>query len=85
MTIEPTVTVSSIKGGVSATAREIGLAGHGADEERAVASLHSMVLTWAQCLAAEGELERAIARRGVRARRDGEALQVDIDARRATA
>lgn len=85
MTIEPTVTVTKIKGGVAAKAVEIGLAGHGRDQERALASLQSMVRTWASCLLAAGELERSLVRLGIATRSDTEELRVDTTARRITA
>lgn len=84
MTIVPVVTVTEIKGGMAARATEIGLAGHGRDRERAMASLRSMVRTWARCLSDEGELERTLARLGVVARPDGDGLNVDLDAQLVT-
>jgi hypothetical protein len=65
MTIMPVVTVTEIRGGIAAHAVEIGLAGHGRDQDRALSALRSVVGTWARCLAADGELERVIARLGV--------------------
>jgi hypothetical protein len=79
MTIAPVVTVTEIKGGIAARAVEIGLAGHGRDRERAIASLRSMVRTWARCLLEDGELERTLARLGVATQEGGEGLDIDLD------
>lgn len=78
MTIMPVVTVTEIRGGIAARASEIGLAGHGRDQERAMASLRSVVATWARCLAEAGELERTLARRGVASNEGDDALRVEL-------
>lgn len=85
MTIIPTVTVMAIQGGVAARAVEIGLAGHGRDQDRAVASLRSMLRTWARCLSEDGELERTLARLGVVAVPGGDTIEVDIQPKQVTA
>ena len=78
MTIIPTVTITEIRGGIAAEAVEIGLAGHGRDQDRAVASLRSMLRTWARCLSEDGELERTLARLGVVVVPGGDTIEVDI-------
>jgi hypothetical protein len=78
MTIQPVVTVTTIQGGVSATAIEIGLAGHGRTPDKALTALRSMVGTWARLLAADGELERVLARRGIASRDDTDTIAVDL-------
>jgi hypothetical protein len=65
MTIYPLVTVESIRSGVAARTPEIGLAGHGRDTSRAVASVSSIVGIWARTLQGAGELELTLARLGI--------------------
>lgn len=85
MTIVPTVTITAIQGGIAARAVEIGLAGHGRDQDRAVASLRSMLRTWVRCLAEDGELERTLARLGVVAVPGGDTIEFDIRPQQVTA
>lgn len=84
MTIIPTVTITAIQGGQAARAVEIGLTGHGRDQDRAVASLRSMLRTWARCLSEAGELERTLTRLGVVVVPGGDTLEVDIRPQQAT-
>ena len=79
MTIQPLVTITEIRGGMAARAVEIGLAGHGRDQERAVAALRSVIGTWARCLAQDGELERTLVRLGVASNTSGDGLQIAFD------
>lgn len=77
MTIQPNITVQAIRGGFSARNAEIGLAGHGPDEDRAISSLRSAVETWARCLDREGVLEMSLNRRGVNYREAGDRIAVE--------
>jgi hypothetical protein len=65
MTIRPVVSVEEIRSGVAVRAREIGLACHGRDEERAMASMRHTLGIWARALESEGALEGALYRCGV--------------------
>ena len=82
MTIRPVVTVESCRAGIAARAREIGLACHGRDEERAMASIRVTLGIWARLLATEGDLEGTLARLGVLWDDAGAGLSVEpIDSR----
>ena len=65
MTIRPTVSVERIRAGIAARASEIGLACHGRDEERALASLRVTLGIWARAISQDGDLEPTLARLGV--------------------
>jgi hypothetical protein len=78
VTIKQSVTVTEIRGGIAARASEIGLAGHGRDQERALDALRSVVAIWARCLADEGELKRTLARRGVASSEGNGALRIEL-------
>jgi len=77
VTIHPTVHIEPIKAGMAARTPEIGLAGHGRDEGRALASLTSVVAIWARSLAQQGLLEGTLARLGVRWEGDGGVIRVE--------
>jgi len=77
MTIHPTVRLQAIKAGMAARTPEIGLAGHGRDEGRALAALTSVVAIWARSLAQQGILEGTLARLGVRWDGDGSVIQIE--------
>lgn len=79
MTIMPAVTITEIKGGVAAQAVELRMACHGRDRGRAIASLASMVATWARCVALDGELDRTLARLGIKYVTDDAEPGVRID------
>lgn len=76
MTIMPVVTVSPIRGGIAVEAVELRLAGHGRDRERAEAALRSAVLTWASCVARDGDLGRSLMRLGVKSDDAGNGVEV---------
>lgn len=77
MTIRPVVTVEPIRAGIAVRAREIGLACHGRDEERALASMRSTLGIWARLIAAEGTLEPTLARLGVLRDQEGRGIVVE--------
>jgi hypothetical protein len=58
--------VAQRSGGVSAIARQIGIAGHGCDQETALASLRRSVAAWVMGLTAAGRLTDALATCGIR-------------------
>lgn len=58
--------VSQRRGGVSATARQLGLAGHGLDRDGALASLRRAAAAWVMGLTAADRLAEALAQRGIR-------------------
>jgi hypothetical protein len=60
------VDVSQRSGGVSAIARQIGLGGHGHDQEMALISLHRTVAAWVIGLTAADRLQEALTARGIR-------------------
>jgi hypothetical protein len=71
--------VSQRRGGVSATARQIGLAGHGYDLEAALASLHRAVAAWIMGLTAADRLTEALTTRGIRCEeRESEGFLIDL-------
>jgi hypothetical protein len=63
--------VSQRRGGVSATARQLGLAGHGLDQDGALASLRRAAAAWIMGLTVAGRLAEALARRGIRCEESG--------------
>ena len=65
MTIHPCVSLEPITSGVAARLPEIGMACHGVDADRALASVRSTVGIWARALASEGTLQQTLARLGV--------------------
>jgi hypothetical protein len=65
MTIRPIVSVEPIRAGIAVRAREIGLACHGRDEQRAMVSMRHTLGIWARMLESEGDLEGVLARCGV--------------------
>lgn len=73
VTIEVQVRIGPIQNGAAAVAVDLPLAGHGRDQDRAVASLMRGVLAWCHGLEATGALEGALGDRGMRWRPgDGE-------------
>ena len=58
--------VSQRRGGVSATARQLGLAGHGVDQDGALTSLRRAAAAWVMGLTVADRLAEALARRGIR-------------------
>jgi hypothetical protein len=73
------VHVSQRSGGVSAIARQLGLGGHGHDQETALASLRRTVAAWVMGLTAAGRLREALAMRGIRCEeRDAEGCVIDL-------
>lgn len=77
MTILPVITVQAVRGGFSARNAEIGLVGHGSDEERAISTLRSAVEIWARCLARDGILKASLQDRKVTYRETGERIAVE--------
>lgn len=65
VTIFPIIKIEPIMSGVAARLPEIGMACHGRDAERAVASARSTVGIWARALAKDGTLELTLARLGI--------------------
>lgn len=65
MTIHPSVSIEPIPSGVAARLPEIGMACHGRDADRALASVRSTVAIWARALASDGTLPQTLARLGV--------------------
>jgi hypothetical protein len=76
MIIDLQLRVGGIQGGMAARAVSVPLAGHGRDQDRAVASLVRAVLAWCHGLQADGALEQALRDRGIRWRSDGHDLTV---------
>jgi hypothetical protein len=74
----PSVALHEIRGGIAARTGEIGLVGHGIDEERAVSNLRSAVEIWARCLARAGILEASLIERGVHYVPNGERITVEL-------
>jgi hypothetical protein len=73
VTVEVLVRIGQIQNGAAAVAVALPLAGHGRDQDRAVASLMRGVLAWCHGLEATGALEGALGERGMRWRPgDGE-------------
>jgi hypothetical protein len=71
--------VSQRRGGVSATARQLGLTGHGHDRDAALASLRRAAAAWAMGLTLAGRLAEALGRRGVRCEdKDSEGWVIDL-------
>jgi hypothetical protein len=70
--------LSQRRGGIAATARQIGLAGHGGDRDTALASLRRVAYAWVMGLTAAGCLTEALARCGIRCD-DQERDEVSID------
>src|SRR5260221_13023808 len=65
VTIRPSVFIEPIYSGVAARLPEIGMACHGRDADRALASVRSTVAIWARALASDGTLKKTLARLGV--------------------
>jgi hypothetical protein len=63
--------VSQRRGGVSATARQLGLAGHGLDRDGALASLRRAAAAWVMGLTVADRLAEALARRDIRCEDSG--------------
>lgn len=72
--------VSQRRGGVCATARQLGLAGHGFDRDGALASLRRATAAWVMGLTAAGRLAEALVRHDIRCE-DAEAEGYIIDLR----
>jgi hypothetical protein len=71
--------VSQRRGGLSATARQLGLAGHGVDQDGALASLRRAAAAWVMGLTVADRLAEALARRGIRCEDPGsEGLAIDL-------
>ena len=71
--------VSQRRGGYAAAARQLGLAGHGLDQDGALASLRRTIAAWVMGLAAAGWLAEALAGRGVRCEdKNAEGLTRDL-------
>lgn len=71
--------VSQRRGGISATARQLGLAGHGLDRAGALASLRRAAAAWVLGLAVADRLVEALARRGIRCEDSGsEGYVIDL-------
>lgn len=63
--------VAPRRGGVSATSRQIGLAGHGHDQETALASLRRAVAAWVMGVTAADRLTEALATCDIRCEDSG--------------
>jgi hypothetical protein len=59
------VAVKARRGGYAATAPDLGLSGHGDDEEEAIQSLERAALAWCFALHRLKRLDRALGRRGI--------------------
>ena len=71
--------VSQRRGGVSATAPQLRLAGHGLDRDSALASLRRAAAAWVMGLTAADRLPEALARCGIRCEDGGsEGYVIDL-------
>jgi hypothetical protein len=74
VTIYPPVRMQRIVGGVLARLSDIGLAGFGPDEGRALASVARIAETWARGLTTDGSLSEALRRHRIAFQEGGEAI-----------
>ena len=70
--------VSQCRSGISATARQLCLSGHGYDQAAALASLHRAVAAWVMGLTVADRLTEALEVRGIRCEEGSAGFVIDL-------